>query len=149
MQTIKSAATLFPGRGAFVGRRGNPPGNDRCFLPEHGCDNHHLSGTEISLLTLYAMGRTLLSDAGRTDRIGGYVMSEKLTVRWEDTRIETMALRGMKEENFDTLSDYVRAAIIRDRFLAGDKDASAIVKENIGKWFRGELKPRRVKIEFA
>jgi len=76
-------------------------------------------------------------------------MSEKLTVRWEDARIEAMALRGMKEEKFDTLSDYVRAAIIRDRFLSGDKDASAIVKENIGKWFRGELKPRRVKIEFA
>jgi hypothetical protein len=77
------------------------------------------------------------------------MMSEKLTVRWEDTRIEAMALRGMKEEKFNTLSDYVRAAIIRDRFLAGDKEAAAIVKENIGKWFRGELKPRRVKIEFA
>jgi hypothetical protein len=55
----------------------------------------------------------------------------------------------MKEEKFDTLSDYVRAAIIRDRFLAGDKEAAAIVKENIGKWFRGELKPRKIKIEFA
>jgi len=76
-------------------------------------------------------------------------MSEKLTVRWEDARIEVMALRGLKEEKFDTLSDYVRAAIIRDRFLSGDKDGSAIVNENIGKWFRGELKPRRVKIEFA
>ena len=74
-------------------------------------------------------------------------MSEKLTVRWEDERIEAMALRGMKEEKFDTLSDYVRAAIIRDRFIFGDKDAVAIVKENIGKWFRGEPIRRKVRIE--
>lgn len=76
-------------------------------------------------------------------------MGEKLTVRWEDPRIEAMALRGMEAENFDTLSDYVRAAIIRDRFIFGDKDAKAIVKENIGKWFRGDLKPLKVKIEFG
>ena len=63
-------------------------------------------------------------------------MSEKLTVRWEDPRIEEMALRGMKEEKFDTLSDYVRAAIVRDRFLSGDKDAKKMVGENILKWWR-------------
>jgi hypothetical protein len=63
-------------------------------------------------------------------------MGEKLTVRWEDPRIEAMAKRAMEEEKFDTLSDYVRAAIVRDRYLFGDKDAKAIVRENTLKWWR-------------
>jgi len=63
-------------------------------------------------------------------------MSEKLTMRWDDPRIEAMAKRGMEDEKFDTLSDYVRAAIVRDRFIFGDKEAKAIVKENIWKWLR-------------
>ena len=76
-------------------------------------------------------------------------MSEKLTVRWDDSRIEKMANRGMKKEGFETLSDYIRAAIVRDRVLDGDPDALEIVKDNIGKFFRGELKPRKVKIEIG
>jgi len=70
-------------------------------------------------------------------------MGDKLTIRWEDQRIEAMALRGMKEEGFGTLSAYVRSAIIRDRFLAGDKDARAIAKENVKKWYRGELETNK------
>ncbi len=72
-------------------------------------------------------------------------MSEKLTVRWDDPRIEEMALRGMNEEKFDTLSDYVRAAIVRDRYMKGDKDARAIFKENVWKYFRGLIDPKEPK----
>lgn len=57
-------------------------------------------------------------------------MAGKLTVRWDDPRIEEMAMRGMKEEKFDTISDYVRAAIVRDRFLMGDQEARTLVAEN-------------------
>lgn len=76
-------------------------------------------------------------------------MSEKLTVRWEDPRIEAMAMRGMKEEKFDTLSDYVRAAIVRDRFLSGDKDARKMASENVLKWWRekGFFKSIRLVLE--
>jgi len=70
-------------------------------------------------------------------------MGDKLTIRWEDQRIEAMAIRGQKEEGFKTLSDYVRTTIIRDRFLAGDKDARAIAKENVKKWFRGNLETNK------
>lgn len=71
-------------------------------------------------------------------------MSEKLTMRWDDQRIEDMARRGMEDEKFDTLSDYVRAAIVRDRFIFGDKDAKAIVKENIWKWLRRDSAKQRL-----
>ena len=71
-------------------------------------------------------------------------MSEKLTMRWDDKRIEDMAKRGMEEEKFNTLSDYVRAAIVRDRIWAGDKDAKAIVKENIWKWMRRDSKEKKL-----
>jgi Arc/MetJ-type ribon-helix-helix transcriptional regulator len=71
-------------------------------------------------------------------------MSEKLTMRWDDQRIEDMAKRGMAEEKFDTLSDYVRAAIVRDRFMSGDKDAKVIVKENIWKWMRRNSVTKRL-----
>jgi Arc/MetJ-type ribon-helix-helix transcriptional regulator len=57
-------------------------------------------------------------------------MSAKLTVRWDDPRIEA------KEDKYDTLSDYVRSAIVRDRFLAGDKDARKLAGENVLKWWR-------------
>ena len=73
-------------------------------------------------------------------------MSEKLTVRWEDPRIEDMAMRGMKEEGFKTLSDYIRAAIVRDRFLMGDKVAKEVVKDNFWKWWRGKIKQERLKL---
>jgi hypothetical protein len=82
-------------------------------------------------------------------KYGGGNMSEKLTVRWDDPRIEAMAIRGMKSEGFETLSDYIRATIGRDRVLDGDPDALAIVKANIGKFFRGELMRRKVKIEIG
>ena len=71
-------------------------------------------------------------------------MSEKLTMRWDDQRIEDMAKRGMEEEKFNTLSDYVRADIVRDRFMSGDKDAKAIVKENIWKWLRRDSAKKRL-----
>lgn len=71
-------------------------------------------------------------------------MSEKLTMRWDDPRIEEMAKRGMEEEKFDTLSDYVRAAIVRDRLIYGDKDAKAIAKENIWKWLRRDSRNKRL-----
>ena len=105
--------------------------------------------TTKNILTAYATWRTVVSDAWRTDGKGGNIMSEKLTVRWDDPRVEAMANRGMKAEGFETLSDYIRAAIIRDRIFDGDKDAIAIAKENIGKYFRGELKRRKVKIEIS
>jgi hypothetical protein len=74
-------------------------------------------------------------------------MSEKLTVRWDDPRIEAMAERAMKEEGFINISDYVRAAIVRDRFLSGDKDAKAIVADNFWKWWRGKrATPGKIKL---
>lgn len=73
--------------------------------------------------------------------------NEKLTVRWDDERIKAMAERAMKEEGFINVSDYIRAAIVRDRFLAGDKDAKAIVTENFWKWWRGKrATPGKVKL---
>lgn len=73
-------------------------------------------------------------------------MGDKLTVRWDDPRIEAMALRGQKEEGFDTLSDYVRAAIVRDRFLMGDKDAKAIARENMLKWWREKAFFKKIRL---
>ena len=73
-------------------------------------------------------------------------MGDKLTVRWEDARIEAMAMRGMQEEKFDTLSDYIRATIVRDRFLAGDKDAKAVCNENILKWWREKAFFKKIKL---
>jgi hypothetical protein len=74
-------------------------------------------------------------------------MSEKLTVRWDDPRIEAMASRAMKEEGFISVSDYVRAAIVRDRYLAGDKDAKTIVAENFWRWWRGKkATPGKIKL---
>jgi Arc/MetJ-type ribon-helix-helix transcriptional regulator len=85
-----------------------------------------------------------VGDSGRTKERKERDMSEKLTMRWDDQRIEDMARRGMEEEKFDTLSDYVRAAIVRDRAMAGDKDAKAIVKENIWKWMRRNSVTKRL-----
>jgi hypothetical protein len=73
-------------------------------------------------------------------------MGDKLTVRWEDPRIEAMALRGQKEEGFDTLSDYVRAAIVRDRFLSGDKEAVTLAKENFLKWWRQRAFYKKIRL---
>jgi len=73
-------------------------------------------------------------------------MSEKLTVRWDDPRIEAMAMRGQKEEGFDTLSDYVRAAIVRDRFLSGDKEAVSLAKENFLKWWRQKAFFKKIRL---
>lgn len=73
-------------------------------------------------------------------------MTVKLTVRWDDPRIEAMAMRGMKEEGFDTLSDYVRAAIVRDRFLMGDKEAKIIVRENVLKWWRQKGYAKKIRL---
>jgi hypothetical protein len=73
-------------------------------------------------------------------------MTVKLTVRWDDSRIEEMAMRGMKEEGFDTISDYVRAAIVRDRFLNGDKDAKKIVSENTLKWWREKAFKKKIRL---
>lgn len=73
-------------------------------------------------------------------------MSEKLNVRWDDPRIEEMAMRGMKEEKFDTISDYVRAAIVRDRFLMGDKDARKLVRENALKWWREKAFKKNIRL---
>ncbi len=76
----------------------------------------------------------------------GEEMSEKLTVRWEDPRIEAMALRGQKEERFDTLSDYVRSCIVRDRFLSGDKEAVALARENLLKWWRQRAFSKKIRL---
>ena len=73
-------------------------------------------------------------------------MTVKLTVRWDDPRIEEMAMRGMQEEKFDTISDYVRAAIVRDRFLMGDKDARKLVGENVLKWWRQKGYAKKIRL---
>ena len=73
-------------------------------------------------------------------------MSIKLTVRWDDPRIEAMAMRGMEEEGFDTISDYVRAAIVRDRFLAGDKEAITIARGNLLKWWRQKGYSKKIRL---
>jgi hypothetical protein len=73
-------------------------------------------------------------------------MSIKLTVRWDDPRIEAMAMRGLAEEGFDTISDYVRAAIVRDRFLMGDKEAKIIVRENVLKWWRQKGYSKKIRL---
>ena len=66
-------------------------------------------------------------------------MSEKLRCDGMMPRIEAMAKRGMEDEKFDTLSDYVRAAIVRDRFIFGDKDAKALSKKIFGNGSGGIL----------
>lgn len=76
-------------------------------------------------------------------------MTVKLTVRWDDPRIEDMAMRGMKEEKFDTISDYVRAAIVRDRFLMGDPDATKLVAENALKWWREKAFKKKIRLAFG
>jgi hypothetical protein len=73
-------------------------------------------------------------------------MSERLTVRWDDPRIEAMAMRGMEEEGFDNLSDYVRSAIVRDRFLSGDKDARKMAGENVLKWWRQKGYAKKIRL---
>jgi hypothetical protein len=52
----------------------------------------------------------------------------------------------MEGEGFDTLSDYIRAAIVRDRFLDGDKDAKAIVRENALKWWRRKGYAKKIRL---